>query len=245
MFTTHDRMFKEGMIVDMKKINIKHKWIGFIVIAMCIFAIIPAFQFMSQKVTYKLENDAFWYTLNTKIPVKKGTVFSVEDEKTVTNQNIDVKGLPLYFKDEEKILLPKTYSLIYTDGTMYKVNRFSEIYRKDYRYYLKYDDTVTTLQDCFLFDGESTYLFFDKVDIKYGKTTYTLDPLSYVNVYGDGQYEIYNHKQNFYQSGKVESKKISVTLKEHYTIDMVNDVFIQPEQQILLFHTPETLPNKP
>ncbi len=233
------------MIVYMKRLNIKYKWIGLIVIVMCVLAIIPAFQFMNQKMTYTLKKDAFWYTLDTKISVNKGTVFSVQDEQTVTDQNIDVKDLPLYFKDEERILLPKAYSLIYTDGTMYKVNRFSEIYRKEYRYYLKYDDTVTTLQDCFLFDGESTYLFFDKVDIKYGNTTYTLDPLSYVNVYGDGQYEIYNHKQNFYQRDKVKSKKITVSPKKDYTIDMVNDVFIQPEQQILLFHTPETLPNKP
>lgn len=228
-----------------RNINIKNKKIVILVIAACILAIVPAVSFIHRKKSYTMEESGYQYILKMRQNYKKGTRFTVdEDERTVSGDAILVREIPIYFDKTEKLMLPAVYALIESDGKMYKVQRFSEVVREGDFFFLTDKDSKIFLNHSFLFDGKSSYIFFQETTLTYGDHKMKLHPMASVSAYADGQYEIYDKYTDTYRRGKAEPSSMTATLDGNTTIDLFRDVWNQKGKKQLIFGNPEDLSKK-
>ena len=131
---------------------------------------------------------------------------------------------PIYYNDEkDKVLLPAPMSITFPleSGTSYKVNSLANLYLEYGEIHLEKGFTNKTIQDAFLFDGDSVYIFVDKTTLLINGGEYILPPLSYVNATYGGYAEIYNPETDEYvYIDSVEGEIIAKTLSYEINLDL-------------------------
>ncbi len=168
-----------------------------------------------------LSGTKYEYSGNLKLSNSNDITELLFDDVTVT-----LDSTPLYYKDEEKIILPKTMSIIFplSNILQYKVNYFSSISKEEDSYYLIDGDRKETLSNCFLYDGNDLYFFIDETKIVIGDQEIVVSPLSYVILTYNDNIQIYNYSTDQMQTiliGENQAFAISGNYNINLSIDAV------------------------
>jgi len=151
---------------------------------------------------------------------------------------------PLYYTNEQKLLLPCDYVLI--QPKLYKMSKMpamTEItYEKDL-VYTSYGKKTDTLRDFVLFDGAQTYIFFNDTDISWGDEMVSITPMSSVIAGQDGSIEIYQYDSKkqlqYFTDGYQE---ITATINNKIKLNLSTDILYRPDgQEQILFSEPSML----
>ena len=119
-------------------------------------------------------------------------------ELKMDGNNIELGSEPLYFKDEKKILLPTTLSVINPLSNMNqkRANYYSLIYEDNDKVILSRDDKKIDMSHTFLYDGNDLYLFLEDTKIILDSKEIEIPAFSYVQcIYNDELY-IYGYNQD-------------------------------------------------
>ena len=144
----------------------------------------------------------------------------------IESNGITLNSTPLYFKDNEKqMVLPENMEIVYPykNNPMYKLGKYSKIYIKNNFMYIKSENDIGRLYDCFLYDGEDLYVFVEDVTIMVDDNRYDLTPMSFVEV-NNSYARIYNKGKNEYTYIDNINKKVEAFTDE-YAINLSDDTF--------------------
>jgi hypothetical protein len=125
-----------------------------------------------------IKDDLYQYFLGSRYEYPGTKTFYRSDDGYVmqTKDNrVMLTSAPLYFSGETKILMPSDYVLI--QPKLFKMNKMpamTELIYKKGVVYTSCGKTKDAFKDITLFDGQDTYLFFNKVQISWdkGKVSY-------------------------------------------------------------------------
>lgn len=148
---------------------------------------------------------------------------------------------PLYWQEEERFFLPAMMSVVQpADGIApVRTGFYTEIRRDDQGFIARVDNKDILLENGFLFDGQSVYVFLEDVTVDYLGTHVDLPAMSYAIIVSGLRVELYPYggEPIVEQTGLV-----SVSAEgEGFLIDMTNDVLQTNGEQVLLFTTPSIL----
>lgn len=139
------------------------------------------------------------YTGSIKINKETNNITKI----TFKDETVDLDSTPLYYKDEEKAIFPKTMSVIYPHlGTQYKVNYFSTIYRDLEDIYVQDGPLNKVISNAVFYDGRDLYFLGCDATVTYGNESYELKAMSYIIV------DTYNSVLQIYDKEKDEFKII-------------------------------------
>lgn len=156
-------------------------------------------------------------------------------ELSTTNMNIQLDSTPLYYVDtDNKALFPSNVELVIpsTNGQVYKINRFSNVYMDNGVVYLQYRDKSKELPESFIFDGSNLYFFLDEVTLTIDDKDYELSPLSYIVAYNKSSIEIYNKAEDKYEV--VETDGFGIIETDDYSINVSLDTIKYGDREQLL-----------
>lgn len=193
-----------------------------------VFAIGASFMFITKIDKIDIGGHNLYQYLSNQRYVYTGDVqLSRKDDKTTLYNNgkkFEMDSDPIYYANENKILLPKDMVLVsYEDGAVKKFLHFNTIFTKDHKIYAKIDNKEVELKSCFLFDGDDTYIFLDDVKIKYGDITYNMSPLSYVTFSGGSNLSLYLKDINEYKKENITNETVQITSNYGYTVNLNSD----------------------
>lgn len=160
------------------------------------------------------------------------------------NINLTLDGMPVYYKNEEKLLL--TTSMIYTNydaGMMNRVSYLSSIEQVDNIFQITIDkNKERSVNGGYLFDGKNMYLFLEPVTITWEDTTMELAPLSYICVLNKQCYYYYSSEDNKAEYVKAETGTVWASEKDgKYQLNLSQDIVDFPDgKSLLLMPSPES-----
>lgn len=111
--------------------------------------------------------------------------------------------------------------------------------------YTDYNKETDTLKDIVLFDGQDTYLFFDPIQIYWGKKKISLPPGSTATVSQDGSIELYNPDKDQCLTYQVDGyQDIYALVGKKIKFNLEQDILYRPDgKKQLLFSKPALLDN--
>ena len=118
----------------------------------------------------------------------KGRIQINKNEDEITKISFDgttteLDSMPIYYKDQEQIIFPKSMSVVYpSQGLQYKVNFFTLAYKDAEEICIKDKRLVKRLFDSIIYDGKDLYIITEDCTITIGDKNYKVSPLSYVEV---------------------------------------------------------------
>lgn len=183
----------------------------------------------------KYEYNAGKYFLWTK----EGYMLEMDDKRFLLSSD------PLYYKDEQKILLPCDYELV--QPKFFSLNKLPAMTMLQYRdgvVYTSYGDQGHTFQNIVLFDGDQTYIFFDNTVLRWGEEEVLIPPLSSVSVGEDGTIGIYHYDNQEYLQYQVDGyQEVKATVNDDIVFNLSTDIWYRSDgQEQLLFSEPSLLP---
>lgn len=188
----------------------------------------------------KKDTNLFQYINSYRIEYK-GKVEFAHDQGVTTifndNKKYQSTSIPVYYNDEEKIILPLDMSIVSSlDGSTKKVSHYSEIYRNEFKTVIKSNKDIKETTRSFLYDGDNTYVFLSKVKLKFGDITYILDPMSYVKVADNGVLEVYINSEKVYKTHDVSGVEVFAYDDDiNVKVDLKSDkLYFNDKQQLLL-----------
>ena len=142
-------------------------------------------------------------------------------------------------------MLTQCYAAVFPfdSGKMYKINAFSEIFRKNGSYYLKEGNKEILLEGCFLFNGSDTYLFLEEITVTYGNKAVNIGPFSVVAAHYGQQSSIYQYRSKNNLEILADAGALVASLGQGYFVQMDTDSLISEAGQQLLYTRPENLKN--
>lgn len=230
----------------MKKNIIKY---GSILSLLALLIVIVSALFFRKSLTEeKLENHKFYQYLSG-IKFEYSGNLKVKNDNSITELLFeDVKVIldttPLYYQDENKVLFPKTMSLVYPKSsvTQYKVAYFSKLFNESDTIYLQNGKQKNTLNNCFLYDGKDLYFFTESTKIQVGEKEIIVSPMSYVILTYNDNIQIYNYDKKEFQKIDINDTDVIATVSG-YKINLSIDAIIYNEESRLLIKNLEYLKN--
>lgn len=217
-----------------KTVKLKNKKLSFsililfamILVLVCTFVLLF---YVNEYRKYKtVESNFYYYYSTNKIDfTAKVTINSKENILLIEKEGLDLSTYPIYYKDEERLVLSKNIEVVYPfkSKSLYKLGYFSEVYIKDNYIFVNSEYGKGRLYDCFLYDGDDIYVFVEPTVIMIGDTKYNLSELSYVLVNNIG-IEIYNKiDDTFTYIDNVNSSNFVYAYTEEYMINLTNDTY--------------------
>lgn len=175
-----------------------------------------------------IESNFYYYYSKNKIDfTAQVTINSKENILSIEKEGMDLSTFPIYYKDEEKLVLPKNTELVYPyrSKSLYKLGYFTEVYIKNEYVFVKSEYGNGRLYDCFLYDGDNIYIFVEPTVLIIGDTRYNISKLSYVLV-SSTSIEIYNKVDDtFVYIDNIDSNKTAYAYTEEYMINLTNDTY--------------------
>ena len=138
-------------------------------------------------------------------------------EFSTKDYDITFDSTPIYYRDEEKVILPSNMSVVMPtlNCSEYLAPKYSLITNKKNNYYLKTKKYDNKLGHYFLYDGLDLYFFIDSTKLTINGQEIKLSPLSYVYTSSTNQnVSYYDHKTD--TSKTIESKDYKTTIESDY-----------------------------
>ena len=113
----------------------------------------------------------------------KDSVVNLESK----NKKIEYDSIPVYFKDEDKVLFPHEMTIVFPlrEGSQFKLYKYAIYYKDDNLHYIKNNTDIGNYNYFFLYDGKDVFFFPDEVTLRIdGKDYKQLGEKSYVSVVG-------------------------------------------------------------
>ena len=226
--------------------------LNFVIIFLIVIVLwISKFTQKIDSTTIEEEHGFFQYIGERRVDYTGKLTLSRKKEITALkfdNEQIELDSTPLYYQEEEKIILPTDMAIVFPNnsGVMNKVNHFSTIKNEEYGVYLSTfsnnKEKVTDISKGFLFDGENIYIFPQEITILAGDQSYTLSPLSYVNVAYKETLEMFDKASQTYTF--LETYDIEIIAKtDDFEINLSTDVLHRTDNEQLLIKNIDYLDN--
>lgn len=221
------------------------KWFALLLI---LIIVICFFSFRKNIDEVKLENhNLYQYLSGVKVEYTGVVKLNKDDEviklsfKDVT---VELDTTPIYFQDEEKVLLPKNMSVVYpTQGRQFKINYYSYVYRDVNDYYVKDRSVKRRVENAVIYDANDLYFFIDEVSVSFANNNYQLKPMSYiiVDTFNNLVYVYDKEKDEFTIFENIEDEVIISTKK--YKINASLDLMYYNNKSRLLLKSIDKLAN--
>ena len=174
---------------------------------MCIGIIVLVMLFFSKKNINEVEiEDVSLYTYlgEEKVNISGSIRYDYDNESAViesdSNEKIIISSVPLYYSEEQKLILPKNMSYVnFFSAKQVRVPNYTKVYYSNSDYYFSLNEKTEKIYNSFLYDGDDLYLFFNDVILEYDNTSIKLSPLSYVSYNYNKDLYVYD-----YTSGEVK-----------------------------------------
>ena len=149
------------------------------------------------------------------------------------NYNINYESVPIYFKEEKKVIFPSEMSLIFPlkSRTQYKVNEFSYIEKINNLYYLTIDNYHSNIDHYIMYDGNNLYFFSDEVNMNINGNNIVLSAMSYIEV-NNNEIRYYNYEEDIYEIQDITSSVI--VYNDYYKINASEDYIEYTDSNLLL-----------
>ena len=134
--------------------------------------------------------------------------FEPQDVKIIDNK------VPVYYKDEEKVLFPVAMSIIFPlrGGSQYKLYKYATYYKQDNSHFIINNEDTGAYSDFFLFNGSDTFFFPDECVLNIGGKEYKkLGAMSYVREVGGLSLIYYDPVTETSEVIELGGKKATVT----------------------------------
>lgn len=214
--------------------------LGSIAASVILVLVVSLVVFFKNKLTEYIleEHDFYQYLSGIKYEYSGNIKLSNNNNITELLFNdviVTLDSTPLYYKDEEKVILPKTMSIIFplSNVTQYKVNYFSSILKEDESLYLVEGDRKEVLSNCFLYDGNDLYFFLEETKITIGEQEIIISPLSYVILTYNDNIQIYDYLNDQIQTISIGENQIFASAS-NYNINLSIDAVIYNNNSRLL-----------
>ena len=190
--------------------------------------------------TDEIENYNFYqYYGGRKVEYEGALQITKKDgitELKLNDANIMLDSTPIYYKDlENRVFFPEDMAQVLPNDNckMYKINRFTNIYKKDDVIYADYRDWQTELSNSFIYDGQDLYFFIQNTTLTVDGVDYEITPLSYVISSYQNSVEIYNKQDDTYLVIPTSSQNVTAKT-EGYSINLSLDTIKYGEKEQLL-----------
>ena len=149
------------------------------------------------------------------------------------NYNVNYESVPIYFKEEKKVIFPNEMSLIFPlkSRTQYKVNEFSYIEKINNLYYLTFDNYHSNIDHYIMYDGNNLYFFSDEVNMNINGNNIVLSAMSYIEV-NNNEIRYYNYEEDIYEIQDITNSVI--VYNDYYRINVSEDYIEYPDSNLLL-----------
>lgn len=215
-----------------KKINIKVVAIAAIVFIVVIVTIFKMIISNESKMVIN-ETDLYQYTGETKLEYKGNVVINKDEDNKTTlevkndgDETVTLDSTPVYYKDEAKVIFPKTMALVFQkEGTQFKVNHFTIISLNEFKEAtLKDRTTEKMINNCFLYDGNDLYFLIGNYKTVIAGKDYSLSTFSYLRVDNlNGIVEVYDYSNDKMEIIETNDEVILVSDTEQIntTLDLI------------------------
>ena len=178
---------KVNSVDDLKSIKVSPSILAIIIlILLLICAYVLFFEINDYRKIREENYDFYYYFIDEKIEFNASISVNGQDRILgLTSNNVSINSIPVYYSYYSgQVILPANMEIVfpYKRIPMYKLGAYSKIYYKNNALYANSESGIGRLYDCFLFDGESLYVFLEKTTVKIGEQEYSLSPLSFVEV---------------------------------------------------------------
>ena len=228
----------------MKKLNdfVKENYKLLIPILLMILLFVVFFvyyQISSKEVYTDIDGKFYKYVYNEKYEYdgvvttnKKGEVVEFKSKEI----EIELDSTPIYYKDKDKVILPKDMSVVMPTLSCaeYLSRGFSVITYDNNVYNLVTKDYNKNLNHYFFYDSKNLYFFIENVLLKYNGKEIKLSPFSYV-VYNNGNDSLsyYDKESDKYEVIMDVSGDVTVS-SNYYTIHVDEDFINYHGSEVLL-----------
>ena len=182
------------------------------------------------------------YSMGSKIVYDENMKLRREDDVTYIDaeSSIESDGTPLVYEGKNKYLLPVSMAFLNPNSEtgVKRVNYFAttEWDKENNSVIVSSNDKEIVLDSGFLYDGNGTYVFFEKAVVSIGTMKYEIAPMSYVRVYYKDSVEILNLLEEEYQYIEIkENKDVFVTTETDYSINLGTGVMTFQGNPRILF----------
>lgn len=210
---------------------------------MCIgFAVLIMLFFSKKNINEVVIEDVSLYTYlgEEKVSISGSIRYDYANESAViennSNEKIIISSAPLYYSDEQKLILPKNMNYVnFFSAKQVRIPNFTKIYYSNTDYYFSLNEKTEKIYNSFLYDGDDLYLFFNDVVLEYDGFSLKLSPLSYVSYnynkdlyvydYSTNEIKYYSNVSNpyiMYEGVKLNLKSDSIESEETSKILMKN-----------------------
>lgn len=216
-----------------------------IIITGLLMTLVPYF-YMSRMDTLTIKQDVYQYTAEGKKSyygansiTRTGLGCILENK----GKMIELDSTPLYYVNENKILLPSVTSIVLPQLSLSnRIANMSLLYESNGQYYVENEKSTIKVSDFFLYDGKDTYQFFEPVTVTWNNNSVDLSPLSYLVVKYNQTIGIYDREKDVYNSVDTGQCNVLVTMKCGATVNMSTDVLSGGDgQEIMLYLQPNLL----
>lgn len=154
-----------------------------------------------------------------------------------------LKAAPLYYKDEERLLLPQVMAVFCPSANKFgKLDYFTEIGKDKTGFFVQKQEEKIPLNKGFLYDGSGLYLFMEKTIVQWDNEAVMLEPFSYAVV-------LYNERLELYpsQDGKCVLEdtgicKVMAKTESGYCVNLSTGILSRADgNEQLLLSNPSTL----
>jgi hypothetical protein len=218
---------------------------GLLIITGVFMTVIPCY-YMNRIDTLIIRQEVYQYTAEGRRNyngVSKITRAGLDSLLENKNRMQELDSTPLYYVNENKILLPSVTSIIRPKLSLTnRIVNMSQLYKKDGQYYVKNEGATVKVSDFFLYDGKDTYLFFEPVTIDWKGQSMKLSPFSYIVVKYNQSISAYNRKTNKYTSIGTGLCNVKAAMSNGVTINLSTDILsVEGGQDKMLFLQPNLL----
>ena len=219
-------------ILNNKNVKIIIPLIALVVIAIVLIVYFREYQYNN----YRNKTNHEFYQYFSGLKVEYEASLSLNKDKEIKgfvpkDLTINYESIPIYFKDEKKVIFPSELSIIFPlKNNTYKIKEFSYLQQINNIHYLTFEDYYKNLDHFILFDGNNLYFFSDSVSFKVNNEVITLSPMSYV-IANPNEFSYYDYESDVYNTLELSDVTLS---NEYYSINVSNDYVVYQTQKMLL-----------
>ncbi|TCL60927.1 hypothetical protein EDD76_10124 [Kineothrix alysoides] len=197
--------------------------------------------------SYKPDEATFQYVAGIKVEYSEDATYRNKEGMVSIREGSEenvVDSIPILYPGTRKMTLPKNM-LIMTPAqgqSVKRVNYFTTLKEQDGVVTLENDKKKAKVFGGFLYDGENTYVFLEKMVLSIGKQEVQMEPLSYVRVIYRQFVEYYNSADESYEWIGIESTDIKAESETGYVIDLGKDIIDMGDGEALIYSAVDSLP---
>lgn len=227
--------------MPIKKNNTKVNKIFFFTMGSLLIVIVAVFAFLTLNSSKRIGVDSYQVFAGSKIEYSSTTKLIYTDNGIAIKGDEDsvLSSGPLYQKDDaNSIIVPA--DMVYCNPSTRKYYRIDALSTLVYK-----DDHIEIdgkkIMNGFLFDGENTYIFLEKVKVDLNGKEVEMAPFSTISVSTNNVYSGYDCGSQTIYFDQLLKDSINVTGR-NFTLDVVSDVYYDTDKQPnLIFNRPDLL----